>query len=63
MWEFAECLKESLDELLDNPNEMQSILKWNTRVKGRDIDSSLSEFAIEKESERGFVHGNSSEPK
>jgi hypothetical protein len=31
MWEFADVLKESLDELLDDPEEIQSILNWNTR--------------------------------
>ena len=38
MWSFAESLKETLEELLAESEELQSVLVWNTRIKGRDLD-------------------------
>jgi hypothetical protein len=57
MWAFADCLKVVIDKLLD-PEELNNVLVWNTRVRGRDIDSSLSEFCIEKGAEKKTIHAH-----
>jgi hypothetical protein len=48
MWSFADCLKTVIDNLIGDPETLNEVLVWNTKIKGRDLDASLSEFSVEK---------------
>jgi hypothetical protein len=54
----ANALAETLQELLDDDEEFQTILNVNKRVTNRDIDHSLSKFDVERGPQNGVIHAH-----
>lgn len=55
---FCEALGQTIDSILDDDDELQGVLNINTRVKNRKLDSSLSEFVVERGPIKKTVHAH-----
>ncbi len=55
---FCEALGQTIDSILDDDDELKGVLNINTRVKNRNLDSSLSEFVVERGPIKKTVHAH-----
>jgi hypothetical protein len=55
---FGDTLAEVLDELFNDADELQSVLKFNTRVRNRELTNVVSHFGIERGPENHLIHAH-----